>query len=481
LFGPFGLVSQLCYTGRQVFEGRRNGRQFGWWFRRHGLEATASTIHHVISRLDLRGTLEPAGPARDAQLRRTLPRPHMATEPPVAATAEILEAVRTGGDAALRDLTKRFDKADIDTIAVPKSERERALQELPPLLREALEEAHANIAAYHHSTKPQEARYERNGIVVRDIHRPVERAGCYVPGGLAQYPSSVLMSAVPARVAGVDDVVLCVPPTADGTVSDVVLAAAEIAQVDELYRVGGAQAIGAMAYGTESVAPVDVIVGPGNIYVATAKRLVSGIVGVPSSFAGPSEVVVIADETAPAELAAIDVIVQAEHGPDGLAWVITWSEEVAEAIEASIATLVARSSRRAEIESTLKDGGYCVLVDDAQAAMDVANAVGPEHLQIMTVDPEALVPLAKHAGAVFTGIYAPASVGDYIAGPSHVLPVYGSARFGSALGVADFLRDQHVITMDQPTLARLAPYVSVMAEAEGLEAHAKSVQMRNRP
>lgn len=434
----------------------------------------------MITRLDLRGTLEPAGKARATQLRKTLPRPHMATEPPVAAVSEILENVRTRGDSALRELTARFDKVEIDAIEVPRVERRKALDELSPLLREALEEAHANIVAYHHSTKPTEARYERNGIVVRDIHRPVERAGCYVPGGLALYPSSVLMTAVPARVAGVDEIALCVPPSADGNVSPVVLAAAEIAQVDELYRVGGAQAIGALAYGTESIPAVDVIVGPGNIYVATAKRLVSGTVGVPSSFAGPSEVVVIADESVPAELAAIDVIVQAEHGPDGLAWLVTWSEEVAMAVEESIAKLVELSPRRGEIESTLQGGGYSVLVDDAQAAMDVANAVAPEHLQIMTADPEGLVPLAKHAGAVFTGTYAPASVGDYIAGPSHVLPVYGSARFGSALGVADFLRDQHVVSLDQPTLSRLAPYVAAMAEAEGLEAHARSVRMRSR-
>lgn len=434
----------------------------------------------MITRLDLRGTLEPAGKARAAQLRRSLPRPHMATEPPVAAVTEILEAVRTRGDEALRELTARFDKADIDAIEVSRSERQKALRELPPLLREALEEAHSNIVAYHHSTKPSEARYERNGVVVRDIFRPVERAGCYVPGGLALYPSSVLMTAVPARVAGVEEVVLCVPPSSDGSVSPVVLAAAEIAEVDELYRVGGAQAIAAMAFGTDSIPSVDVIVGPGNIYVATAKRLVSGIVGVPSSFAGPSEVVVIADESVPPELAAIDVIVQAEHGPDGLAWLVTWSEEVAAAVEESIATLVARSPRRAEIESTLKGGGYSVVVDDPQAAIDVANAVAPEHLQIMTVDPEALVPLVKHAGAIFTGTYSPASVGDYIAGPSHVLPVYGSARFGSALGVADFLRDQHVVSLDQAALSRLSPYVAAIAEAEGLEAHARSVQMRPR-
>jgi histidinol dehydrogenase len=435
----------------------------------------------MLKRLDLRGKLDPPGPQRSAQLQTLLPRPSMASEPPTEAVQAILAQVRQEGDAALRELTKRFDKVELEHIEVPKGEQEQALRDLDPLLREALEEAHENIVAFHRHTKRPESRYERNGINVREIFRPVESAGCYVPGGLALYPSSVLMSAAPARVAGVERVVLCVPPGPDGKVAPVVLAAAEIAQVDAVYSVGGAQAIGAMAYGTESVPPVDVIVGPGNIYVATAKRLVSGTVGVPSSFAGPSEVVVIADETTPAEFAAIDVIVQAEHGPDGLAWLITWSEEAADAIEASVSTLVARAERRSEIESTLSQSGYSVLVDDAQAAMDIANAVAPEHLQIMTVDPEALVPQAIHAGAVFTGSYAPASVGDYIAGPSHVLPVYGSARFGSALGVNDFIREQHIISLDDTTLSRLAPHVAAMATAEGLEAHAKSVQMRQRP
>lgn len=432
----------------------------------------------MLTRLDLRGKLAPTGPDRDAQLNNLLPRPSMAIQPPVEAVTNILNQVRDNGDAALRELTKKFDKAELEAIEVPKQQLRDALDNCEPTLRIALEEAYENIVAFHEFTMPTESKFERKGINVREIYRPVESAGCYVPGGLALYPSSVLMSAVIARVAGVKRVVLCVPPSADGSVAPVVLAAAEIAQVDSVYAVGGAQAIAALAFGTESIPKVDVIVGPGNIYVATAKRLVSGVVGVPSSFAGPSEIVVVGDHTTTPDYAAIDVIVQAEHGPDGLAWFVTWSEDAANAVEESVETLTAQAERQAEIESTLSQSGYCVLVDDAEAAMDVANAVAPEHLQIMTANPDDLVPLAKHAGAVFTGAYAPASVGDYIAGPSHVLPVYGSARFGSALGVHDFLRQQHVISMDESTLSRLAPHVSAMANAEGLQAHAESVRIR---
>jgi len=286
------------------------------------------------------------------------------------------------------------------------------------------------------------------------------------------------MTAVPAIVAGVQEVALCVPPMKDGRVPTSVLAAAAIAGISEVFRIGGAQAIGAMAFGTESIRPVDVIVGPGNIYVATAKRLVSAQVGTPSSFAGPSEVVVVADDTTPENCAAIDIIVQAEHGPDGLAWLITWSEDAAARIEASASAILADAPRDAAIRATLDGGGYSVIVDDPQAAMDVANAIAPEHLQLMNAEPEALVPLVRHAGAVFCGVHSPASVGDYIAGPSHVLPVYGSARFGSALGVHDFLRDQHFISVDESALASVAEHVAALADAEGLHAHAESVRTR---
>ncbi len=235
-----------------------------------------------------------------------------------------------------------------------------------------------------------------------------------------------------------------------------------------------------MAYGTETIAPVDVIVGPGNIYVAVAKREVAGegLVGIPSAFAGPSEVVVIADEGTPVESAAIDLVVQAEHGPHGLAWLITWSEATATAITAAVDRLVARAPRRDDIEATLGEGGYAVLVDGPEQAMAVANAIAPEHLELMCADPDALVPLVRHAGAVFCGPWAPASVGDYIAGPSHVLPTFGSARFAQALTVADFTKQIHVVTLDEAALGKVAPHVAAIVEAEGLAAHAASVRMR---
>jgi histidinol dehydrogenase len=440
----------------------------------------------MLQRLDLRGAVGTgtAGTNGIADLRAVLPRPEAAKEPPVAAVQAILADVRARGDAAVRDATSKFDKVELDDLRVPAAEIEAALSAIPPLLREALEAARGNILAFHREQVVEDSRYERDGIVVRELRRPVERAGLYVPGGRAQYPSTVLMTAIPARVAGVPEVVLCVPPeSTTGRVPTSTLAAAALAGVDEVYRIGGAQAIGAMAYGTESIRPVDVIVGPGNIYVSVAKREVAneGRVGVPSAFAGPSEVVVIADETTPVDFAAIDVIVQAEHGPDGLAWLITWSEEAADAITEAVRRMVAASPRRTEIEATLSDGGYAVVVDGPEEAMAVANAIAPEHLELMNADPESLVPLVRHAGAVFTGSYAPASVGDYLAGPSHVLPTYGSARFAGALRVDDFQKLVHVVSLDEAALGRVAPHVAAIADAEGLAAHAESVRLRWAP
>jgi histidinol dehydrogenase len=233
-----------------------------------------------------------------------------------------------------------------------------------------------------------------------------------------------------------------------------------------------------MAYGTGSIRPVDVIVGPGNIYVAIAKREVAGEVGIPSAFAGPSEVVVVADGSAPAAFAAIDVVLQAEHGPDGLAWLVTWDEAVADTVSAEVARIVEASPRRADIEATLDGGGYAVVCDGPEQAMAVANAIAPEHLELLTADPDALLPLVRHAGAVFCGPWAPASVGDYLAGPNHVLPTNGSARFSEALRVDDFLKHVHVVSFDEATLARVAPHVIAIAEAEGLTAHADAVRAR---
>lgn len=426
----------------------------------------------MLKRLDLR--------AVDGDLRPHLPRPQAATEPPIQAVRDVIEAVRTGGDAALRELTERFDGVTVEDFRVPDAEVEAARGQIGPLLREALETARSNVLAYHRSLLPQDHTHERDGIEVREFHRPVDRAGLYVPGGTAPLMSTVLMTAIPARVAGVAEVVLCTPPGPDGKVPVEILAAAALAGVDEVYAVGGAQAIAAMAYGTESIAPVDVIVGPGNVYVSLAKREVAGIVGVPSSFAGPSEVVVVADASTLEESAAIDLIVQVEHGPDSVAWLITWDEEVADRIVDAVARLAAGNPRREIIEGNLAANSYTAIVTGPEQAMDVVNTIAPEHLELMTADPEKLVPMVRHAGAVFLGPHAPASVGDYLAGPSHVLPTYGSARFAGALTPSDFLKSLHVVNLDAAALARVAPHVAAIAEAEGLAAHAESVRLRTR-
>ena len=426
----------------------------------------------MLTRLDLRGVT--------GDLRSILPRPALPGGDPVGVVREILAEVRKRGDAAVRELTERFDGASVDELRVPDSDIAEAVRTIPAGLRSALEQAAASVEAFHRHQARADTRYEREGIVVRELRRPVQRVGVYVPGGRAGYPSTVLMTAVPARVAGVEEVVLCVPPRADGTVDPPTLAAAGLAGVDSVYRIGGAQAIGAMAYGTETVPAVDVIVGPGNVYVAVAKREVAaeGVVGVPAGFAGPSEVVVVADETTPVEWAAIDVVVQAEHGPDGLAWLVTWSESVADAVTAAVGRVVESSPRRADIDATLRGGGYAVVVDGPEQAIEVANAIAPEHLQIMCTEPEELLPLVRHAGAVFCGPHAPASVGDYLAGPSHVLPTFGSARFAGGLNVDDFVRTIHAVTVDEAALEKVAPAVAVLADAEGLAAHAASVRVR---
>jgi histidinol dehydrogenase len=423
--------------------------------------------------IDLRG--------RSGPLTSLLPGPEIVEDRAAAeAVRAILAEVRADGDAGLRAATQRFDGVRIDDIRVPDDEVKGALDQVPAELRRALELAHDNIADYHGSQARPDARYERDGVVIRELRRPVDRAGCYVPGGRAPLASTVLMTAVPARVAGVDRVAVCSPPGPDGRLAPSILAAAAIAGVDEVYRVGGAQAIAALAYGTESVPAVDVIVGPGNRYVALAERLVAaeGVVGVPSAFTGPSEVAVVADETTDAVCAAVDLVVQAEHGPDGLAYLITWSEEAAARIGAEVGRMAEASPRRREVEATLARGGYAVLVDGPEQAMEVANAIAAEHLELMCADPEDLVGMVRCAGAVFVGRLAPASAGDYAAGPNHVLPTARSARFGSALRVDDFCKHIHVVDIDERGFDRLAPAVEVLARSEGLSAHADSIRVR---
>jgi histidinol dehydrogenase len=424
----------------------------------------------MLTTLDLRG--------RGLEVEGLLPAPSAPGHDVAGAVAEIIEDVRQHGDEALRRLTETFDGVRLEALRLDPAEGTRALERLAPEVREALATAWRRIVAYHAQEGTPPEAFDADGV--RVVHREVavERAGCYAPGGRARYPSSVLMCAAPARVAGVRELALCVPPASDGKIDDATLGAAAVAGIDEIYPLGGAQAIAAMALGTPSVPRVDVIVGPGNAYVAEAKRQLSGIVGVASAFAGPSEIAVIADETTPWPLAAIDLMVQAEHGPDGMAWLITWDETVAKGVDEALAALVAGSPRRADLEATLSSNGVSCLVDSPAAAMAVANVIAPEHLELLVEDFEPLVLLVRAAGAVFCGINAPASLGDYAAGPNHILPTNRSARFSSALRADDFRRHIHVVEVTRQGFESLADTVETLASVEGLASHAESIRMR---
>ena len=427
----------------------------------------------MLSRLDLRGP--------DADPRVALAAATSPTAEPVEAVREIIDAVRAGGDVALRDLTARFDGCTIGELRVPAAEIEAALDATAPELRAALKRAAERIRGYHEAQSAAQGpvEFDADGIAVEELLRPVDRAGLYVPGGRAAYPSTVLMTAIPASVAGVPEIALVVPPDSDGRVPEVTLAAAALSGVTEVYRVGGAQAIAALAYGTESIPAVDIVVGPGNVFVSIAKREVAGagVVGIESP-AGPSELVVVADQHGPPNLVASDLAAQAEHGPGGTAILVTWVDSVADAVDAALAAMVADASRRDEMEMTLADGGRVVLVRDAAQAMEVVNFLAPEHLEIVTEDPAALLPLVRNAGAVFLGPYAPTALGDYAAGANHVLPTGRSARFASALRVDDFRKHVHVVRATPEGSARLSRAAAVIARAEGLDAHAHSLDLR---
>lgn len=434
----------------------------------------ALALSVVLQRLDLRGSQRTLG--------ELLPGPTTGGRGPVDLVDAIVGRVRDDGDTAVREFTERFDGVRIDDLIVPHEAVADAAERIDPELRVALDLAASRVRAFHEHQRDTTTRpatfTDATGLRVDTLFRPVTAAACYVPGGRAVYPSTVLHTAIPARVAGVERVVVCVPPLADGTVPDVTLAACAIAGVDEVIRVGGAQAIAAVAYGTETIRPVEVIVGPGNIYVALAKRAVADRVGVPSAFAGPSEVVVVADAGAPVDLVAVDVLVQAEHGPLGLAWCVTWDEGVADAVTAEIEAQVSVAARRDEISATLRSNGYVVLCDSPGQALDVVNTVAPEHLELMVADPGAFVAGVRNAGAIFCGPDTPASLGDYLAGPSHVLPTHRSARYGQVLGVGDFCKEIHVVTADHSAMTELGPALVTLAQAEGLVCHAESATRR---
>lgn len=393
----------------------------------------------------------------------------------------ILAAVREQGDAALLDFTARFDGqrfATPEELMVPPEAGPQALASLPSELRLALETAHSRIEAFHRRQCPPDIDMTGPyGERLQRRWRPMRRAGLYIPGGRAAYPSTVLMNAVPAKVAGVEQVVMMTPPSGNGSVNPVVLAAAALAGVDRIYRVGGAQAIGALAYGTETIPAVDVITGPGNVYVTMAKKAVYGTVAI-DALAGPSEVLVIADESASPDLVAADLLAQAEHDPLAAAIVLTTSDHLLSRLLPCLARQLETHPKPATSIGSLQDWGLAAKVATLADAVELANEFAPEHLELLVAQPDALLPRIRHAGAVFVGPETPEAVGDYLAGPNHTLPTSGTARFAGALGVETFMTNMSLIHYTHQALAATGEHVMAMAASEGLHGHGESVRRR---
>ena len=397
-----------------------------------------------------------------------------------SAVAEIIETVKKGGDEALFSYTEKFDHCKMDAahIRVTREEIDEAYQKVDADFVEVMKKSAANIRAFHEKQlrnswfdpKP-------DGTILGMKILPIAIAGVYVPGGKAAYPSSVLMNVLPAKVAGVERIIMTTPPGADGKVNPGTLIAAHIAGVDEIYKVGGAQAIAAMAFGTQSIPKVDKITGPGNIFVALAKKACFGYVSI-DSIAGPSEILVIADETANPRYVAADLLSQAEHDELASAILITTSKTLADQVSVEVDRFVANLSRREIIEKSLNNYGYILLVDSLDEAADTANEIASEHLEILTKDPFAMMTKIRNAGAIFLGEYSSEPLGDYFAGPNHVLPTNGTARFFSPLNVNDFLKKTSIISYSRPALEKIHQDIECFAENEGLTAHANSIRVR---
>lgn len=393
---------------------------------------------------------------------------------------EILRTVRTEGDAALRRFALQFDGVQTEELRVSAAEIEAAYTQVDAKFLEALRAAAANIRAYHEKQKRNSwMDLQANGSLLGQVIRPLKRVGLYVPGGTAAYPSSVLMNAIPAQVAGVQEIVMVTPPATAGEagINPHILVAAAEAGITEVYRVGGAQAIAALAYGTETIVPVDKIAGPGNIYVALAKREVYGIVDI-DMIAGPTDVVIIADDTADPEYIAADLLAQAEHDTLSPVTLITPSRELAAAVQAELAQQLAVLPRREIAAVSTAERGTIVLTRTIEEAVRVANEIAPEHMEVLTVEPFAILPAIENAGSIFLGPYSPEPVGDYFAGPNHVLPTNGTARFSSPLNVDDFVKKSSVIHYSKEALLANGDMIMTLARTEKLEGHARSVEVR---
>lgn len=394
----------------------------------------------------------------------------------------ILNDVRSRGDRAVLASIKKYEKVALTAkeLRLPPERLRMAYRDVNKEIVDALRFAAGRILAFHKRQKPVSwSVTEDGGITLGQLVRPLEKVGLYIPGGRASYPSSVLMNALPATVAGVERIVMCTPAP-QGVLSPPLLVAADICGVKEIYQVGGAQAIGAMAYGTETIPRVDKIVGPGNIYVTVAKRMVYGTVDI-DMLAGPSELVVIADKTADPVFVTADLLSQAEHDPESWVFLLTPSRRVVEGVRKELRRQLPLLDRRDIARASLSRHGYCIQVRDLDEAIDVANALAPEHLELAVENHEKIIDRVRNAGAVFVGHYTPETVGDYVAGPNHVLPTGGTARFSSPLSVEDFVKKSSLIGYSPAALKRVVPTVERIAAVEGLTAHARAVQIRFRP
>jgi histidinol dehydrogenase len=395
-----------------------------------------------------------------------------------AAARAIVEAVRDGGDAAVLDFSERFDGVRPAALKVPMQALEDAYTAMDADLRRIIAEAAANVRRFHEQQRQRSwFTDDGDGVLLGQRIVPLERAGLYVPGGTACYPSSLLMNAIPAQAAGVEALHLVSPPGEDGLPHPLVLATARFLGLDNVYAVGGAQAIAALAFGTETIPKVDKIVGPGNAYVAAAKKLVYGPVDI-DAVAGPSEIVVLADATADAVFVAVDLLSQAEHDVRASAILVTPHRPLAEAVVEHVERLVPTLERRAIIKPALRDYGACVVTATLDEAVAMVNELAPEHLELLVADPWATMTRIRHAGAIFLGPYSSEPVGDYFAGPNHVLPTGGTARYASALGVDDFIRKQSIIAYTRERLAKTGSDIVAFAESEALTAHARAIQVR---
>ncbi|MBP3657381.1 MAG: histidinol dehydrogenase [Clostridia bacterium] len=394
------------------------------------------------------------------------------------AVSAILADVRARGDEALFAYCERFDGAKLDALEVPQAEIDAAYDQLDPALREAMELAAQNIRAYHSMQRREGFRMDcGGGVYMGQKVTPIEKVGLYIPGGTASYPSTVFMNAIPAQIAGCSEIVMVSPPSCSGTIAAPILAAAKLAGVTRVFRLGGAQAIAALAYGTQSVPKVDKIVGPGNAYVAEAKRQVFGLVSI-DMIAGPSEILVVADGKSNPAFVAADLLSQAEHDRLASAVLVTDSMALAQAVSDEVERQLSLLPREAIARVSIEDNGKIIVTDDLRAAVEAANELAPEHLELCMDDPEAYLPLVRNAGSVFMGRYCPESLGDYLAGPNHTLPTSGTARFSSPLSVDDFIKKTQYTYYTKDALAQVADQIAVFARAEGLEAHARAALIR---